>query len=239
MHPTTTSTVALLSTTDWVLIGTSLLLAITALVVPYLSELLKRRMFAPRLVINFEEKPPGCHKTRIKVQAPNILGNIVDEPVFYFRFQVANEGKSQAKNCEAVVENVLMADAAGNFSENTRHTPVNLIWGSSYGEFVNINPGRRFFCDLLNVPSTAYQSHPIIARTFVDPPGCGVFPLGAILNVKAAFYSQPNRLPQGKYRVDVVVYSENSKEVRRRFILSWSGTWREDEEEMFKQLVIQ
>jgi hypothetical protein len=236
--PATAATIAGLSTTEWVMIGTSLLLAIAALTAPYLSELLKRRMFAPKLVLHFEERPPGCHKTGLKGR--DMTGKVVvDEPVFYFRFRVSNEGMSQAKNCEAVVENVLVADAAGNFAENSRYTPVNLIWGSSYDEFVNINPGRRFFCDLLHVPSPAYQSQMLGAQAYVNPPGSPPFPLGAILNVKAAFYSQPNRLPQGKYRIDIAVYSENSKEVRRSFMLSWSGAWRDDEEEMFRHIVIQ
>jgi hypothetical protein len=230
MQPSTAASVAGLSTTDWVLIGTSLLLAIIALIVPYLSELLKRRMFAPKLVIHFEEEPPGCHKTSIR-------GPGIDEPVFYFRFLVSNEGKSLAKNCEAVVENVLEADAAGNFSAYPRYTPINLGWGSGYDEFVNINPGRRFFCDLIFVPSAAFQSSNMAA--YVNPSGCAAFPLGAILAVRKAFYSAPNRFPQGKYRIDVAVYSENSKETRRRFVLSWSGAWRASEEEMFKQLVIE
>jgi hypothetical protein len=230
MHSCPPTTIAGLSTTDWVIIGTSLLLAITALIVPYLAELLKRWMFAPKLVIHFEEKPPGCHKTTIRGPGTN-------EPVFYFRFLVSNEGKSLAKNCEAVVENILETDAAGKFSAYPRYTPINLGWGSGYDEFVNINPGRRFFCDLIFVPSAAFQSSNMPA--YVNPSGSAAFPLGAVLAVRKAFYSAPNRLPQGKYRIDVAVYSENSKETRRKFVLSWSGAWRETEEEMFKQLVIE
>jgi hypothetical protein len=230
MDPSTTTTLGGLSRTDWVIIGTSLLLAITALIVPYLSELLKRWMFAPKLVIHFEEKPPGCHKTRIT--APGL-----DEPVFYFRFQVSNEGKSDAKSCEAVVENIFVADAAGRFSAYPRYTPVNLVWGSGNNQFVNINPGRRFFCDLMFVPSAAFQS--LNMPSFVNPSGCAAFPLGAILVAKNAFYSAPNRFPAGKYRIDVALYSENRKETGKKFTLSWSGAWRDSEEEMFKQLVIE
>jgi hypothetical protein len=230
MNPFAAASFTCLSTADWVIIGTSLLLAIAALTAPYLSELFKRWMFAPKLVIHFEEKPPGCHKTSIR-------GHGANEPVFYFRFQVSNEGKSDAKNCEAVVENVLVADAAGNFSPYPRYTPVNLVWGSSYDQFVNINPGRRFFCDHLFVPSAAYQSSNMAA--YVNPPDRAVFSLGAILSVRAAFYSAPNRLPAGRYQIHVAVYSENRKEARRSFTLSWSGAWRDSEEEMFRQLVIE
>ncbi len=225
-----------LSTSELVLIGTTLFLGVIALTVPYLSELIKRKLFAPELVFYFEEAPPWCHRTRIKGA---IAGMQIDEPVFYFRFQVANEGRSQARKCEAVLENLSIADAAGNFGEDTNYTPVNLIWGSSYGEFVEINPGRRFFCDLLHIPSQKYQDLAKQRDFYVKPAESEDFDVGAILNVKAAFYAQPNRLPEGKYRIDVAIYSENADVARKRFHVSWSGKWKDTEASMFKELVIE
>jgi len=163
----------------------------------------------------------------------------IDEPVFYFRFQVANEGRSQARKCEAVLENLSIADTVGNFGEDTNYTPVNLIWGSSYGEFVEINPGRRFFCDLLHIPSQKYQDMAKQSNSYVNPAESEDFGVGAILNVKAAFYVQPNRLPEGKYKIDVAIYSENADVIRRSFHVSWSGKWKDSEASMFKELVIQ
>jgi len=89
------------------------------------------------------------------------------------------------------------------------------------------------------IPSAKYQATDLARFGYVDPPGFNVYPLGAILSVKAAFYSQLNRLPPGTYRVDVAIYSENSREVRRNFIVSWSGNWRDDEEGMFREIVIE
>jgi hypothetical protein len=225
-----------LTTSDLVLLGTALFLGVIALSVPYLSELIKRRLFAPKLVVYFKESPPGCHRTRIKGVAG---GTTIDEPVFYFRFQVANEGKSQARKCEAVIENLTVADAAGHFSKDTTYTPVNLIWGASYGEYVEINPGRRYFCDLLHIPSTRYQELAKKSDFYVDPSESDDFDVGAILNVKAAFYAQPNRLPQGKYRIDIAIYSENADVVRQRFYVSWSGKWKDTEVGIFQELVIE
>jgi hypothetical protein len=137
---------------DWVLIGTSIFLGAVALFVPYFAELIKRKWFAPDLKIEFELKPPDCHITRTKIK--NTLGGIIsDEPIFYFRFRVKNIGKSQARRCEAIVESLSVADASGSYIPYKRYTPVSLIWGSSYGEFVDINPERRFYCDLFNIPS--------------------------------------------------------------------------------------
>ena len=222
---------------NWILIGTTLFLGAIALIVPYLSELIKRRLFAPKLEIHFGESPPACHKTRFKGRKAS--GHPIDEPVFYFRFQVVNEGKSQAKRCEAVIENLSIADAEGDFPKDTNYTPVNLIWGSSYAEYIDINPRRSFFCDLLYVPSQRYQDLLGPHDTYVNPPESGDFNLGAILNVKAAFYVQPNRLPPGKYKIDVAVYSENAEEVRRSFLVNWTGKWQDREQDMFQELVIQ
>lgn len=227
----------MLSISDYVLIGTTLFLGTIALIVPTLAELLKKKILAPDLKIYFEENPPSCHQTRLK--GINAIGKKIDEPVYYFRFQVANEGKSLARKCEAVVERLSRVDIPNKVSEEADYTPVNLIWGSSYEEFVEINPNRRFFCDLLHVPSKQYQDSMKHFLGYVNPPEGDEFDLGAIMNVKAAFYAQPNRLPPGKYKIDVVIYSENSKEVRRSFIVTWSGNWKDNEENFFKELVIE
>lgn len=78
-----------LSISDLVLVGTALFLGVIALAVPYLSELIKRKLFAPKLVLYFEEVAPWCHRTRIK-GATAVMR--IDEPVFYFMFQTAFRG---------------------------------------------------------------------------------------------------------------------------------------------------
>ena len=141
-----------LQISDWVLIGTALFLGIIALIVPWLSELIKRHLFAPSLEIDFEQKPPDCHITRNKAITSD--GEILrDEPVFYFRFRVSNTGKTQAKKCEVVLEQLYQSDVAGNFKAFERYSPINIIWGSFQGEHVDINPKRRYFCDLFHIPS--------------------------------------------------------------------------------------
>ncbi|MDO8682340.1 MAG: hypothetical protein Q7N50_02520, partial [Armatimonadota bacterium] len=222
-----------------VLVVTTLFLGIVALAVPYVSELVKRRFYAPELLLEFDQTPPDCHITKLKTI--NLLGGIPygEEPIYYFRFRVTNNGKSQAKRCEPVVERLSVADASGNFIPYKRYTPVSLIWGSSYPtEFVDINPKRRFYCDLFHIPNKKCQEkHSTVA--YVNPPDGENFDLGIILNVKAAFYSQPNRLPPGRYKIDIAIYSENAKTILRSFVISWSGNWRENEENMFREIVVE
>jgi len=212
---------------DWILIVTTIFLGVIALFVPYLSELLKRKWFAPKLIFDFELKPPDCHKTKFNN----------NEPVYYFRFRVSNNGKSQAKKCEAILEKLYKEDSAGNF-QPIKYTPINLVWGSSYSEYVDINPSRTFHCDFFHIPSESHQNKAIAQGGYVDPVDTNSFPLGIILCVKAAFYSQPNRLPPGKYKIDIGLYAENHKKISHSFKISWSGTWKNLEEEMFREIVV-
>lgn len=229
-----------LGISEWVLIGTAIFLGAVALLVPYLAEIVKRKLFQPDLVFEFQQKPPDCHKTINRLTNPQTGEILHEEPVFYFRFQIKNDGKTQAKKCEAVIEKLYSEDSGGTYIPFERYTPVNLIWGSSYGEFVDINPGRRFFCDLFNIPARRTQElmRQNMTYNLVAPAESGELDLGIILNVKAAFYSQPNYLPEGRYKVDVAIYSENAQTIRRIFIIAWSGNWRDSEENMFKEVVV-
>lgn len=232
---------ATLTINDWVLIGTSLFLGAVALFVPYLAEKLKRSYFSPKLSLEFDLSPPDCHLTRSKGYAKTQAGLVpIDEPDYYFRFRVQNKGQSQARRCEAVLEKMYIADASGKFREPSPFTPVNLIWGSGYAsEFVDINPGRRFFCDLCHIPSAQLQTIESSAGKYVDPTDSQPFNLGIVLTVKTAFHSQPNRLPPGKYRLEIAIYSENSETVRKLFEISWSGVWKNSEQPMFREIVVE
>ena len=213
---------------DWVLIFSTIFLGTVALFVPYLAEIVKRKCFAPYLKVEFELTPPDCHKTR--------FGN--NEPVYYFRYRVTNTGKSQAKRCEAVIEKIYKADAAGN-CQPLKYSPINLIWGSSYGEYVDINPERKYYCDLFNIPSKEFQKWRLSEKAYIDPMDTQPFDLGIILDVKAAFFSQPNRLPPGQYKIVVGLFSENSPKITQSFKISWSGNWKDTEEAMLKEAVVE
>jgi hypothetical protein len=228
-----------LNTNEWVLIGTTLFLGFVALFVPYFSEVIKRYYFAPSLIIEFNEISPDCHKTKCKTWDTQTGKLLYDEPFYQFRFRVKNKGKSQAKKCEVVMQKLFFSDSAGNFRPYTPYTPVNLNWGSGYEEFVDINPHRTFFCDLLSVPSKEQQERLVKVEKYINPPDTPSYEYGIILNAKNIFFSQPNRLPKGKYKVEIAVFSENCKSIKTTFEISWSGNWKDDEQNMFREIVIE
>jgi hypothetical protein len=227
-----------LSTSDKVLLASTLVLAATALVAPAVSDALKRWWLKPELRIHFRLARPACHRTDLHYALSP--AQHFKDAVFIYRLEVANTGRSQAKRCEMVLEGLDIPDAAGNFQAWPRFTPVNLFWGSGYGDFVDINPHRKFYCDLLSVPGNEYQKMKLSlgGGDWVSPPDVPDFPLGVILNSKAAFFSQPNRLPAGKYRLHLALYSENADTRRTSLSLAWSGHWKEDEDSMFKECVV-
>ena len=114
-----------------------------------------------------------------------------------------------------------------------------LVWGSGYDEFVDINPDRHFFCDLFSLPSASFQKvYRDLYGAYVDPRYSPSFDLGLVLSVKTAFFSQPNRLPPGKYRIDLAVYSENADKVTKSLFVAWSGVWKPVEGELFRECVV-
>jgi hypothetical protein len=224
-----------MNTSDWVLIGTSLFLGATALFVPWLAELVKRKAFAPKLDILYDRVPPYCHRTYWRSPVdPNL-----QEPVYYFRFEVVNEGQTQARLCEVVLEDLWMYDASGQPNKLSNFSPVNLHWASIKATFLSINPHRRgVFCDIGHISSSTHQKREE-HKLFIDVPGRGEDGLRFLFDQLQYPYAQPNCLAPGQYAIKVSLYSENASPQSVYFKISWSGTWQNEEQEMFRECVVQ
>ena len=180
------------------------------------QENIKRWWFYPELNIDFEFAPPDCHKTELRDEGMN---NVAD--AYYFRFGVANTGKTHAQLCEAVIETFSTWNVEkGKFESVERWNPVNLAWSmrASKDEFRTINPGRKVYCDL----------------GCIDERGRHLFVLCLYLTP----FNQNHFFPKWKYKFGVSVYCENSrgrKIARKEFIVDWYGKWFDDESKMFSE----
>jgi len=221
--------------TNWILILTALFLGACALFVPYLAEIVKRKAFAPNLKILFELAPPFCHQTNWLSPPGSPTQN--KEPVYYFRFQVVNEGKTQARLCEVVLENLWIYNSANNPQLYPNFSPVNMIWVEASNEFINISPNRRDFCNIGHISSVNYQSK-IEHNRFIDLPGHSGNDLRFVLDLYHIFYSQPNCLGPGRYILQVGLYSENAGYQKEFFDISWSGKWQDGDDQMFREIVL-
>jgi hypothetical protein len=224
-----------ISISDWVLILTTLFLGATAVLTPAVGGSIKRWWLEPKLRIDYAPRPPGAHKTRLDVRLSE--SQVDRRSAYYLRFAVTNTGRTQAHRCEAVLEELWHANSKGGLERFPTFGPTGLTWGAGYNEFVEINPSRLFFCDFISIPDPAAQLTLGRLNRYVNLPG-PEFECGLVLCTRAAFYSQPNRLPPGKYRLKVAVFSENAAPARRSFDIDWSGEWKDDEALMFEECII-
>ena len=221
----------------------TLLLGLIAILGPLISKWVDRNTYAPKLEILFELGAPFCHKTKWRFP-PDQGSSRRPEPVYYFRLEVKNEkGKSPAKKCELVLENLWIYENSTpkkiqNFS------PVNLIWVTGLVEqkqYIDINPGRGYFCCIGHISSKQYQleSERYSAIDADGYPSCTANDLRFMLDLLQVFYSQSNYLCPGKrYILKINLHSENTDSQKAFYEISWSGNWRDNQNEMFKTEII-
>ena len=218
-----------------------MVLAGTALIAPHVYDFMKLKLYAPKFEIEFSHEQPYSHKTIRKEKSTighTAIPISLTFPVYYCRFIVHNKGKSQAKLCEAILEELWIADSAGIFRKDENFSPVNLNWVGFKGQpYININPDRRVFCDIGHISSPKYQQdfefsqYALISDDEQQK-------LKFFFDLLIKYFAQRDSLVPGNYKIKVVIYNENAQKSEKMFQISWSGTWKDTEEEMFRELVI-
>lgn len=217
-----------ISISDWIVICTTVILAATAFIAPYVVELLKYKFYSAKLAFKFTHLPPDCHKTKME-------GGGVSFAVYYFRFRVKNEGRSQAEQCEVVLEKILKENSAGQLKELEGFSPVSLKWtGPENNRYFTIQPEREYYCDIGRIHHPAHEPDPAFFAAGEEQRQQNKF----FFELPTRYFSQPDYLAPGKYEIQISVYCKNSKRITRTFKIVWSGKWKDDESEMLNELVI-
>ena len=194
-----------------------------------------------KLKILFELDSPFCHKTTFEFKdEPR-----TPEPVYYFRLRINNEGRSLAKKCEMVLENLWIYEENGIPKKFKNFSSVNLLWVTGFidppKQYIDINPQRGYFCSIGHISSMQYQGD-IEWKSFKDAPGypsCTRSRSHFLLDLLQVFNSQSNYLcPEKKYILEMGLYSENAANQKVFFEILYSGHWRDNQEEMFKKEII-
>lgn len=228
------------SNTDWNLFFATIFLGLCALFVPYVSKWAERNVYAPKLKVLFKLEPPYCYKTELR-EKKNQLHKTV--PVYQFLLRIENEGKSQAKKCEVLLENMWIYDAAGNPKKLENFRSLNL---SIFPDFMGIvyltdlNPKRSSDYIIGHITPSDFQNE-IESK---EKPLIDVIPdyngndLRFLFDMSVYLYSQPNCLIPGKYMLQFGIYSENAGYQKTLFDISWTGRWQDRIEDMFREIVI-
>jgi hypothetical protein len=224
----TSSTAIGLSFSDIGLIASTLILAVTAFTAPYLIERWKHKFFAPKLRLEFFHRPPYCHLTEMRTGSLKFL-------VYYFRFIVVNEGRSQAEQCEAVLEMIGKENSDGRLEEWVGFSPASLIWsGVTNGKYLTVQPGRKIFCNIGRIQHPQHEPKSVYKDISAEEEKSNKF----FLELQKRLFVQWDCLVPGKYQIEIAVYSSNSKKVSKKFKLAWSGNWKDKETDMLNELVI-
>ena len=215
---------------DWISVGVALFLGGIALIAPYVNFRRKRKYLAPSLDLIFDQTPP-----MFRLSSRRLSGNR-KVPFYDFHFYVKTEGRSQAKKVEAILEKLWEYNVAGEPSEVEGFFPVNLRYDSLGTRFVDINPKRRILWNLGYILSTA--EHPWIPEEALisQSPARKKDDLRFYLDVLDFPFRQPNCFYSNKHAIKISLYSENADRVEAYFEITWSGTWREAEKGMLREI---
>lgn len=200
--------------------------AFPLVVLALFQEELKKYLYAPQLTVNFKLEEPFCLKCPAEVLEPP--NTIIDTEAYYFRFKINNIGRTQAKNCECFVES-LREFVKGKWEPDKTFQPMNLAWSNGRGEkngLVDINSNSYgVFCDLVhigNLDIVIRKSSALFLDYGVSVP-----------------FSQTRRLSINKrYQLDIAVYSENAALTKTTFEIFFSGEWKDESQDMFKEISI-
>jgi len=200
--------------------GINLLVALgtvgMTLIIVYI-EVIKSWIQKPEIKIEFANEPPYCHPDKGKKGSK----------IYWCHFAIFNNGRSQADDCEAVLERVWDWNNKKENSEQKerKFIPSNLKWSAEDRHedferacFKTIYPGgRRYFCDIARVEEKGNKFNFELAR-----------PLK----------SQNNSLLRGKHKIQISIYSKNGVKVTKKFVIDWCGEWKETSPEMQECLKI-
>jgi hypothetical protein len=213
---------------DWILIGTTSILAIVAFAAPYVIEKWKHKFYSAKLKFIFLHQPPYCHITQM-------MGTGTSFPVYYFRFIIKNEGKTQAEQCEVLLQKIYKENSAGELKEMGGFTPVRLKWsGVGKDRYLTIQPEREVFCDIGRIQSASHEPESVfIGITNEDREKNKFF-----FEMPERFYAQWDCLVPGKYKIELAVYCKNAPKATKEFYITWSGQWKDREVDMLNELVI-
>ena len=213
---------------DYILIGTTIVLATTAFLAPYIIERWKHRFFSAKLDFNFLHEPPYCHITEMK-------GREISFPAYYFRFKVVNNGKLQAEQCEVILEKIWKENSAGELVEFNGFSPVSLKWSGVQGiKMLTVQPDREIFCDIGRIHHPDHEPGSVYRDINEEEQRQNKF----FFELPERYYSQWDCLTPGRYQIEISIYSKNTKRVSTKFKISWSGNWKDNESDMLNELVI-
>ncbi|MBN1762979.1 MAG: hypothetical protein JW878_07905 [Methanomicrobia archaeon] len=208
---------------EWIVAFGTLLLAFIAV----FQDKIRAYFLSPHLDCKIELNPPDCHRTVMQG------GN---DPFYsyYFLFQIWNTGNITAKNVEVIISDVSKKEGNG-FKSLEDFFPDNLPWSFT---------GQKIYCDYISPGTFKHCTLGHIHDPKFRDSLSGEHNQNLPVNSNEAIFCfdvnfRSNRLTYlvepGVYRFVITIGSENAKTISKKFLMSISGKWFEDESRMLNE----
>jgi hypothetical protein len=231
--------------TDWITAIGTLIMALIAFVAIF-QDKIRSWLTRPRLEISINLAPPDCIKTKMlySIEYRGGVSLLPTDPrewprereidTYYFRLKVTNIGNEKAELVEVFASELSKQQADGSFKIVDSFLPMNLVWSHFHTMlFPSISPTTYKHCDFAHILRPERREEiPGEHKTWPN-----VLAAKTILSldtiVKPTTLS--NLLPNGAYRMVIIVAAANAKAVRKTLEFTITGDWYDDEQQMLGQ----
>lgn len=214
---------------DWGALAT-LLAVLVALFLEPLVALWRR----PRVGVRIQMSPPDCVKIPFTIvdKDENPIRNVDG---YFLRFWVNNSGRGEARRVEVYAHRLCREQKGGTFEEVHTFLPMNLKWSNMtdppapiVSDVIGRDMGRH--CDLGKLLNDQpRQKMPnVISQDETDE-------MCLVLALQAEPNSGNNRLPGGKYRLELRIAGANFSPIKRVIEIDFEANWYEDRLQMFSK----
>ncbi len=160
--------------------------------------------------------------------------------VIFFRLRVVNQGKSNAEGVEIFAENLCQYENDDKLLQVSAFEPMRLLWSNIGQAHIQELPknGSHRYCDLGYIIKPPIRSNPAHHLEFeMENNGQGRAQNQTLLSLalEKKPFSKKHLLLPGKYKLLLSISGKNLRPFKRTLDIYISGTWHENEEEMFKQ----
>jgi hypothetical protein len=200
-----------------------------AVLVALFKDELLRRIRRPILTVRIKPEAPDCLLVSTAV-VYNQTGILWTGRIYWLRLWIENVGKGRAEQVQVFVSSLFKENVNGEYASVADFEPMNLRWANSRDPnnpeiFASgISGGFGKHCDLCSV------SDPANPTDHQGYPGQCV----GTLQLEVVPGGDRNRLPPGKYVLEIDVGSANAAPVTIYVQLNIEGQWSPDRETMFR-----
>jgi len=159
---------------------------------------------------------------------------------YYLLLRVENTGKARAEQVEVFLSKIAKEDTGGNWVPVNSFLPQRLLWSFSQGAHLpSLSPGMHSHCNLGHILPPWGRSHVQgenpNALDFWGKPVVPDDKTVLCLDVQFRSNNLSHFLIPGKYRLDLLLGSSQTKAVPFQITLDLSGKWFESEKDMFQE----